>query len=245
MRIILQWVKEISFGVQLSAEYRGSRVLMDYYQASKKKRLVIKSAADTDFYWHLEQHRTLIRDHLLEQGVPGPGTDRELELPEMGGADPDQPETGFLLYSDGGASPNPGAGAFAYVLIRPDGSRREEAGSSPETTNNRMELTAVIRGLEQVDPGAFVEVRTDSRYVQQGISSWINKWRSNDWRTASGGDVKNRDLWMELDALVAERRVRWTWVEGHSGEVENEHCDQMVQEARTRGEIILREKSLP
>lgn len=141
-----------------------------------------------------------------------------------------------ILYTDGGCHGNPGPGAWAFVLYRPSGPEDTVRlfGAEENTTNNRMELSAVIEGLEYIRLNggceAGVVCRTDSRYVQQGITSWISTWKRNGWRTASKKAVKNQDLWRRLDALVSELAPSWEWVEGHAGEPGNEECDALVQQ---------------
>ncbi len=135
------------------------------------------------------------------------------------------------IYTDGGCSGNPGPGGWAFVLKGPAG---ETLGSGGEanTTNNRMELRAVISGLEEAErhsPGAAVHLITDSQYVKNGITSWINNWKRNGWLTSDKKPVKNRELWEELDKVVARVRPRFSWVKGHAGHEGNERCDQMVQ----------------
>ncbi len=136
------------------------------------------------------------------------------------------------LYTDGGCIGNPGPGAWAYVLARDGGSSVEDSGYAPETTNNRMELTAVIEGLKTVRAGSEssgVTVHTDSQYVQKGISQWIRNWKKNNWKTAAKKPVKNQELWQILDELNAELHPQWKWVKGHAGVELNERCDQLVQ----------------
>jgi ribonuclease HI len=145
------------------------------------------------------------------------------------------------IYTDGGCSGNPGPGGWAYVIIsREEEIIAKEMGSQKETTNNRMELTAVIEALralkkqealpaEGIPRG--IAVYTDSQYVQKGISEWIQNWKRNSWRTAGKKPVKNQDLWMELDSLASEFCITWEWVKGHDGNKFNELCDRMTQEA--------------
>lgn len=138
----------------------------------------------------------------------------------------------YTIYTDGGCSGNPGPGGWAFVLL--DGSERilaSGSGGERETTNNKMELTAVIRAIgEALSRGALpATVRTDSKYVQNGITDWIRRWKLNGWRTAARQPVKNKELWMELDRLAAESGVRFSWVKGHAGEPYNELCDSMVR----------------
>ncbi len=131
------------------------------------------------------------------------------------------------IYTDGACRGNPGPGGWG-ALLRFQGTEKELYGGEPETTNNRMELLAVIRGLEALTRRARVRVTTDSRYVQQGITQWIQNWKQNGWRTANKKPVKNSDLWRQLDALVAGHDVVWSWVKGHSGHRENERADALA-----------------
>lgn len=141
------------------------------------------------------------------------------------------------IYTDGGCSGNPGPGAWAYIILDGD-SRRQGSGYDPATTNNRMELRAVIAALQQVGRGGAaereLEIYTDSRYVQQGISDWILRWEQNGWRTRAKKAVKNQELWQELRRLSREHEIRWHWLAGHAGHALNEECDRMVQEAIMR-----------
>ena len=131
------------------------------------------------------------------------------------------------IFTDGACRGNPGPGGWG-ALLRFRGTEKELYGGDPETTNNRMELLAVIRGLEALTRQARVRVTTDSRYVQQGITQWIRNWKQNGWRTANKKPVKNSDLWRQLDALVARHDVVWSWVKGHSGHPENERADTLA-----------------
>jgi ribonuclease HI len=142
----------------------------------------------------------------------------------------------YIVYSDGACSGNPGPGGWAWVSLA-DGEIREGYGGESMTTNNRMELIGAIEGLAGIKARVasgelkqgLVEVRTDSQYVKNGVTSWIASWKRNGWRTASKAPVKNKDLWERLDALSAELRARWVWVEGHSGEAWNERCDELAR----------------
>ena len=137
-----------------------------------------------------------------------------------------------LLFTDGGCSGNPGPGGWAFVLRHPASRKQiERSGGERETTNNRMELTAVIRGLETLKRPASVEVFTDSVYVGKGFSEWMPKWKANGWRRrVKGGwaEVKNEDLWRRLDQLLLTHQVTFTHVRGHSGHAENERCDTLA-----------------
>ncbi len=143
-----------------------------------------------------------------------------------------------ILYTDGACSGNPGPGGWAFVLRHPaTGKELEQAGGERETTNNRMELLAVIRGLEALKRSTSVELVSDSTYVGKGISEWLPKWKANGWRRREGGQlkpVKNEELWRRLDQLLARHRVRFTHVRGHSGHPENERCDTLAVAAYQR-----------
>ena len=131
------------------------------------------------------------------------------------------------IYSDGACRGNPGPGGWGVVLRYGD-AEKELWGGEAETTNNRMELTAVIRGLEGLTRSCPVRVVTDSQYVKNGITQWIHNWRRNGWKTANRKPVKNADLWQELWDQVENHDVTWEWVKGHSGHPENERADQLA-----------------
>ncbi|MDO9467000.1 MAG: ribonuclease HI [Thiobacillus sp.] len=133
------------------------------------------------------------------------------------------------IYSDGACKGNPGVGGWGALLVT-DGHRKEICGGEADTTNNRMEMTAVIRALESLKRPSTVEVHTDSQYVQKGISEWMAGWKRRNWRTASGHPVKNQDLWLQLDALAQLHRIEWKWVRGHAGHPENERADQLANQ---------------
>lgn len=132
-----------------------------------------------------------------------------------------------LVFADGACKGNPGRGGWG-VLIKHGSESRELHGGVADTTNNRMEMMAVIEGLAALQPGSEVHVVTDSQYVQKGISEWIHGWKRRGWRTSDGGPVKNRDLWMRLDSEVGKHRVIWEWVRGHNGHPENERADELA-----------------
>ena len=148
-------------------------------------------------------------------------------------------DTPLKIYTDGGCSGNPGPGGWAYIMVLDtfQGNKiaAREMGSEKATTNNRMELTAVISALRAlktlVNFPRKAAVFTDSQYVQKGITEWISNWKRNSWRTSDKKPVKNQDLWMELDSLTGEFQLKWEWVKGHSGIEYNELCDRMTQEA--------------
>jgi len=131
------------------------------------------------------------------------------------------------IFSDGACRGNPGPGGWG-ALLRYNGSEKELFGGEAATTNNRMELTAVIRALEALKLPSRVRVYTDSQYVQKGISEWISGWKRRGWRTADKKAVKNEDLWRELDALAARHEIEWHWVKGHAGHPENERADALA-----------------
>jgi ribonuclease HI len=136
----------------------------------------------------------------------------------------------MLCYTDGGCHGNPGPGAWAFVLVDDGNIKFENSGFSEETTNNKMELQAVIEALKYLKSNtSIIELYTDSIYVKQGISSWIHNWKKNGWRTANKKPVKNQEYWRELDSLVSQIDVDWRWVKGHSGNLYNERCDELVQ----------------
>jgi ribonuclease HI len=137
-----------------------------------------------------------------------------------------------VIYTDGGCSGNPGPGGWAFVMRLPAGDEVLGSGGEGNTTNNRMELRAVISALEEAErraPGAPVLVNTDSQYVKNGITAWIASWKRNGWRTADKKPVKNKELWEELDLVNARVKPRYEWVKGHVGVEGNERCDAMVQ----------------
>jgi ribonuclease HI len=135
-----------------------------------------------------------------------------------------------IIHTDGGAAPNPGPGGWAAILTFGD-HEKELKGGEPNTTNNRMELMAAISALEALKRPCRVDLHTDSKYVQQGISQWIHGWKRNGWKTADKKPVKNGELWQRLEAAVAHHQVRWHWVKGHAGHELNERADQLVGEA--------------
>ena len=132
------------------------------------------------------------------------------------------------MFTDGACSGNPGPGGWGAVL-RWRGTEKELYGGEPHTTNNRMELMAVIAGLETLKRPCRVDVHTDSQYVQKGISEWLKRWKARGWKTAEGQPVKNEDLWRRLEEAAARHQVAWHWVRGHSGHPENERADGLAR----------------
>jgi ribonuclease HI len=133
------------------------------------------------------------------------------------------------MYTDGACKGNPGPGGWG-ALLRAGAHEKELFGGEPQTTNNRMELTAVIEGLSALKRPCEVDLYLDSQYVRQGITEWITGWKAKGWRTASKQPVKNVDLWQRLDALVHDgpHRIHWHWVKGHAGHEGNERADQLA-----------------
>jgi ribonuclease HI len=144
----------------------------------------------------------------------------------------EQKNAEVILFTDGACSGNPGPGGWAYILRHPETGRETEAsGRDPDTTNNRMELTAAVEGLKQLKRPTRVELVTDSVYVGTGLSDWMPKWKKQGWKRKERGKlvpVKNEDLWRELDRLAAIHEVRFSHVAGHSGHPENERCDELA-----------------
>ena len=158
----------------------------------------------------------------------------------------------IIIYTDGGCRGNPGPGGWAYIIktgrkqascspMQPgtEISEKSRSGGDPDTTNNKMELTAVIRSLEAVLNDSelssrSIELHTDSQYVKNGISSWIQNWIRNGWMTAAKKPVKNKELWIELKEVSDKLKVTWKWVKGHAGDPLNEACDTMVGEEMSK-----------
>jgi ribonuclease HI len=145
------------------------------------------------------------------------------------------------IYTDGACRGNPGPGGWAALLLLGE-HERELSGAETLTTNNRMELTAVIRALEALKRPVAARIYTDSQYVRRGITEWLSSWKARDWRTADRKPVKNQDLWQALSALADRHEVEWHWVRGHSGHPENERADALANRgldetlAHARGE---------
>ena len=135
-----------------------------------------------------------------------------------------------VMYTDGACRGNPGPGGWGVILSYRD-QNKTLSGYEPKTTNNRMELTAAIEGLRALSRTCDIELNTDSKYVLQGISEWIESWKTNGWKTAAKKPVKNVDLWQLLDEQVNKHRIKWLWVKGHTGIEGNERADQLANVA--------------
>lgn len=149
------------------------------------------------------------------------------------GPSPKRPHV--LLFTDGACSGNPGPGGWAYILRHPaSGKEVEGSGGEAETTNNRMELIAVIEGLRAVKRPSRIDIYSDSQYVLKGLRDWLDQWIARGWRTAGKKPVKNQDLWEALDLLRSEHELDFHWIKGHDEHPENERCDAMAVRERDR-----------
>lgn len=135
------------------------------------------------------------------------------------------------IFTDGACSGNPGKGGWGAILRHKE-TEKELSGAENETTNNRMELTAVIEALKALKTTCIITLYTDSRYVMDGINQWLPNWKKNNWKTSNKkSEVKNIDLWQQLDELVQQHEIKWIWVKGHAGHSENERVDKLAREA--------------
>ncbi len=141
------------------------------------------------------------------------------------------------IYTDGACKGNPGVGGWGALILQDD-KNIELFGGENETTNNRMELMAVIMALKEISPSEELTIYTDSTYVQKGISEWIKNWKLNNWRSSSKKPVKNKDLWMQLDEASYARKINWEWVKGHAGNEGNEKADELAN----KGVILMMDK---
>ncbi|MDA8622268.1 ribonuclease HI [Psychrosphaera sp.] len=147
------------------------------------------------------------------------------------------------LFTDGSCLGNPGPGGYGALLIY-NGHKKELHQGYKKTTNNRMELLAVIKGLEAISESCKIDVTTDSNYVKDGITKWIKNWKKNGWKTAAKQPVKNVDLWKALDSAVAKHTIEWHWVKGHSGHTENEIVDDLAR-AAAESKNLLEDSGFP
>ena len=136
----------------------------------------------------------------------------------------------IIIYTDGACSGNPGVGGWGAILMFKE-SEKKISGGSKDTTNNQMEIRAVIEALKIIKRPSQIIVNTDSKYVMDGITKWIKGWKKNGWRTADRKPVKNNELWQELDIEVSKHKIEWRWVKGHSGDKYNDIADELAREA--------------
>ena len=137
------------------------------------------------------------------------------------------------IFTDGACSGNPGPGGWGAIL-RARGMEKELSGSEKQTTNNRMEMMAVIAALEALKRPCRVTITTDSQYVMKGMTEWLPGWKTRNWKTAAKKPVKDAELWQRLDKAIAPHEVKWEWVRGHNGHPENERADQLAVAAREK-----------
>jgi ribonuclease HI len=192
--------------------------------------------------WMSEQGITILRFSVIEFEQNSNGTVSTIlrhvktpSLPAMSAtADkPDRPHV--LLFTDGACSGNPGPGGWAYILKHPaTGKVREASGAAADTTNNRMELQAVIEGLSALSRSSLVDLTSDSKYVLEGMKTWLDGWKKKGWKTAAKKPVKNDDLWKLLDAQRDRHTIRFHWIKGHAEHPENSRCDLLAVAAREK-----------
>ena len=135
----------------------------------------------------------------------------------------------ITIYTDGACSGNPGVGGWGVVIIEDNKNETFLNGGENHTTNNKMELTAAIQALKTFEKESTITLITDSKYVKDGIQSWIQNWKKNGWKTAAKKPVKNKELWIELDELIARHNITWEWVKGHAGNIHNEKADYLAR----------------
>ena len=135
----------------------------------------------------------------------------------------------ITIYTDGACSGNPGVGGWGVVIIDDNKNETFLNGGDNDTTNNKMELTAAIQALKAIEKKSAITLITDSKYVKDGIQSWIQNWKKNGWKTAAKKPVKNKELWIELDELIARHNITWEWVKGHAGNIHNEKADYLAR----------------
>ncbi|MDR2733694.1 MAG: ribonuclease HI [Spirochaetota bacterium] len=236
MKIKVQTIQAISCGRQYLLEFSSGSVLLNYYYESKKRTLYMQKASSPELQAFVAQYTDAIRDS-LDQEI-GPRGAKSFVINIRTSKSTPAEQKGYVLFSDGGSNPNPGKGAAAWFIRDPSGNTKEGAKYAANTTNNRMELMAVLEGLSRIPTGSDVAIYLDSQYVQKGMMEWIEYWKINSWRTKRNKEVVNRDLWEKLDKLALSYHITWYWVPGHSGHTENERCDALVQESMHKGRSI-------
>ena len=137
----------------------------------------------------------------------------------------------YIIYSDGACSGNPGPGGWGAVILDNNNKQKNISGSVKNTTNNRMELSAAIMALEEVNTNSEITIYTDSTYVKNGITEWVFKWKENGWKNSNKGPVKNKDLWEKLDNLCEQNTISWKWVKGHASNKYNNLADELATKA--------------
>ena len=137
----------------------------------------------------------------------------------------------YTIYTDGACSGNPGPGGWGVVIFDSNNKQKNISGSVKNTTNNRMELSAAIKALENIKTSSEITIYTDSIYVKNGITEWILKWKKNEWRNSNKKPVKNKDLWVKLDGLCKQNKIKWKWVKGHSNNKYNNLADELATQA--------------
>jgi ribonuclease HI len=148
----------------------------------------------------------------------------------------------FSIYTDGACKGNPGPGGYAAIVVDESGARKEISGGRRRTTNNRMEMMALVEALKLIDEPARLEIATDSQYLLGGLQKgWVKGWKRKGWLTAAGEPVLNKDLWMALESLLFKHRVEYRWVKGHAGDKENNRCDELAVAASHRKDLPLDE----
>ena len=135
----------------------------------------------------------------------------------------------ITIYTDGACSGNPGVGGWGVVIIEDNKNEFFLNGGDKNTTNNKMELTAAIKALKTFEKKSTITLITDSKYVKDGIQSWIKNWKKNGWKTAAKKPVKNKELWIDLDELIVRHNITWEWVKGHAGNTHNEKADYLAR----------------
>ena len=135
----------------------------------------------------------------------------------------------YEIYTDGACSGNPGIGGWGVVILIPQNNPIYLSGGSKLTTNNQMEITAAIKAFQYFESPQKIKIYTDSKYVMNGIQSWIHKWKKNGWKTSAKKPVKNKELWENLDLEISKHTIEWMWVKGHDGNINNEHADSLAR----------------
>ena len=137
----------------------------------------------------------------------------------------------YIIYTDGACSGNPGSGGWAAIIFnKTNGQKSKKIGGEIETTNNRMELIAIIEALESIPKNSRLQIFTDSKYVINGIELWIKTWKKNNWIGSNKKKIKNKDLWTKLDTLSSQFHIKWNWIKGHSGNKYNEEVDRLARD---------------